>query len=324
MAGHLGMLRSRILTPKGANSSARERGFHVKDEETTTLLETGPGYFRAGFAAATETGDPQQCATRIESLPEQFRGFAYEGAAMGLAVLDALPVGRSDRARGFIAGPAKQYAHNAHVGLGFAIAKVPKMRRRVIAPTDPLLKWRAVDGYGFFRAFFNTEQFVYGHQRETAAPWPGLDHGDYVQRAVDLGIGRAVWFVGGAAVERVCGLIAGFEEDRRPELWSGVGLAATYAGGADGRELADLAIQAGSLRPYLAQGAALAAMTRARGGAVPHHTDVATSVLCGSEARVVARTAEAALAELPPDGPMPAYEVWRQRLVTEFAQLDRR
>jgi len=53
----------------------------------------------------------------------------------------------------------------------------------------------------------------------------------------DQGIGRAMWFVGGTDVELVATMIDKFPDHRRADLYSGAGLAATYAGGAHEQEL---------------------------------------------------------------------------------------
>ena len=324
MAGSVGRLRRRIMTPSADKTSADKRGFFVKDEATKELLANTPTYFRAGFGEAIETGDPVETGHRLNLVERPYRQFAYEGAAMGLAVLDAMSPRRHDRIARFLAGPAERYQHGVHVGLGFALARLPRMRARRIVPSDPFLRWRSVDGYGFYLAFFHTEAYVDGHQPGPAVPWPGLGYEGYAPRAIDQGIGRALWFIAGADVERVTVMIDGFGRERRSDLWSGAGLAAAYAGGATEDELRLLAERAGRFRQYVAQGAALAATTRVRADLVLPYTAMATRVLCGLSPGDAAALTETALASLPADDDLPAFEMWRRSVAAEFMTLGRR
>ena len=79
---------------------------------------------------------------------------------------------------------------------------------------------------------------------------------EYSARAIDQGIGRALWFVGGTDADVVADLIAAYPAHRRGDLYAGAGLAATYAGAADEEELRRLAERAGEHRLRLAQGSA--------------------------------------------------------------------
>lgn len=317
MAGSVGRLRRRLLTPSQDKTAADKRGFHIKDDAARRLLESSPAYFRIGFGEALETGDPITTAARLDQLERPYRGFAYEGAAMGLAILDALSLRKHDRVQRFIAGPATRYAHAAHVGLGFALTKAPRARWRLITPTDPLLRWRALDGYGFARAFFRTDRYVHAHYREPDFPWPA-GQSAYANRVIDQGIGRALWFIGGASIDEVTALIAGFTDSRHPDLWSGAGLAATYAGGANETELRSLLERSGPFHANARQGSALAALTRVRADLVTDDTRTATAVLCGMSPEQAEALAGRALADLPPDGELPAFEIWRQRVATEL------
>ncbi len=57
----------------------------------------------------------------------------------------------------------------------------------------PTMTWLAVDGYGFDRAYFEVERYVTRQERLRAYPWQGRP--DYFARAVDQGVGRALWFI---------------------------------------------------------------------------------------------------------------------------------
>jgi enediyne biosynthesis protein E3 len=321
VAGSLGRLRRRLLTPSADKTAAGKRGFHIKDESTQQLLGTTPMYFRTGFGEALETGDPVETAARLERLERPYRGFAYEGAAMGLAILDVLSLRRHDRIARFIAGPAQRYAHAAHIGLGFALTRAPRGRWRLIESADPLLRWRVLDGYGFAQAFFRTDRYVHAQYQEPDFPWP-KGYPDYANRGIDQGIGRALWFIGGASIPHVTGLIGGFPESRQPDLWSGTGLAATYAGGATEQELQSLRERSGPFRAHLLQGSALAALTRVSTGLVTDGTRMATAALCGMSPEQAESLASRALTGLPPDAELPAFEIWRQRVAAEFGALD--
>lgn len=316
-------LRRRILTPDVSATNLDVRGFKAKDPAARELLETIGRRFLTGYSYAAETPAPGPLSQRLDQIPTRFRGFAYEGAAMALAVLDALP-GRSRHVGRFLAGPGDPHVYMAYVGVGWAMARLPRFRWSTLTAPDPLLRWLVLDGYGFHQAYFATDRYVYGQYREAAFPWPpGGAHRGYADRAIDQGIGRALWFVCGTDAEQVAETIEGFAPDRRADLYSGAGLAATYAGGADEEELRAFWQRAGAHRPQVSQGSVFAASARVRAGLVVPHNEVATRALCGM---TVAEAADLADRRRPsgemPGGP-PAYEVWRQGVADEFVVIGR-
>jgi len=125
--------------------------------------------------------------------------------------------------------------------------------------------------------------------------------------------------VDGADVTRIPRTLAGFPSERRRDLWSGIGLACTYAGGVDEANLKALHESAGSFHPQLAQGAAFAAKARQRAGNLLPHTQLACGTLCGIPAEEAARVTDAALEDLPTSEPEPTYELWRRRVQEVFS-----
>lgn len=287
------------------------RGFHAGSPARERLEGIGRAFLRGYRAALAETR-PAPLAAALDAEPAELRGFGYEGAAMALALLDALTPWRRGRVAALLAGPGGAHAYMVHVGAGWALAR---LRRRLHAPPpgmDPLLGWLALDGYGFHEAYFHPARVV--GRREL----PGRVTG-YARRAYDQGVGRALWFVHGADAERVAACVAGFGAARAGDLWSGVGLACAYAGGAPAESVEALARAAGTHRPALAQGAAFAAGARDMAGNPAPHTDEACRILCGSSAALAAAAAadtRRALAEGPA---LPAYELWRRRLQSRFS-----
>jgi hypothetical protein len=312
-------LRRRILTPNDSETELSVRGFHVKDEQSRELLETVGRVFLRGYAFAAEASYPAQAEDRLEEIPERFRGFAYEGAAMGFAVRDGLPLGRHDLVATFLKGRARDHVYMVYVGVGWAMARLPRFRWPTVDVSDPLLRWLVLDGYGFHQAYFRTEKYVHRQYREPSFPWPAAGPDWYADRVIDTGIGRAMWFIGGTDPGRVADLIDAFPEERRSDLYSGAGLAATYAGGVDEGELRNFRDRCGPHLPMVAQAAAFAATARVESGLLVPHTDLATAVLCGMPA-LDAHAASIAVRPAPPfTGEVPAYEVWRQRVGAVFA-----
>jgi hypothetical protein len=312
-------LRRRILTPNDSETELSVRGFHAKDEKSKELLETVGRTFLRGYAFAAEARHPAQAEERLEDIPQRFRGFAYEGAAMGFAVRDGLPLGRHDLVDTFLKGRARDHVYMVYVGVGWAMARLPRFRWPAVDVSDPLLRWLVLDGYGFHQAYFKTEKYVHHQYREPSFPWPADGPSWYADRAIDTGIGRAMWFIGGTDPDRVADLIDAFPAERRADLYSGAGLAATYAGGVDERELLDFRDRCGPHLPMAAQAAAFAATARIEAGLLVPHTDLATMVLCGMPA-AEAHAASAAARPAPPfTGEVPAYELWRQRVGAAFA-----
>lgn len=317
-------LRRRILTPDVSETTLDVRGFHVKGEAARELLETVGASFLTGYGHAMQAGTVDEAADRVDDeLPVRFRGFAHEGAAMGFAMLDGLPIPGSGNVRRYLDGRGDPHVYMAYVGIGWAMARLPRFRWPAGDGLDPLLCWLALDGYGFHQAFFRTERYVHEQFEEPDFPWPAGDRSGYAARAIDQGIGRAIWFVGGTDVPVVTKLLDSFAPQRRADLYSGAGLAATYAGGVDADELQAFWDHAGEYRPLVAQAGAFAAEARVRAGLVVPHTNVATQVFCGMTPQEAAEVAIRTQPDQPDGGELPAYEVWRQRIANEFVSLGR-
>ncbi|MFD7641934.1 DUF1702 family protein [Kitasatospora sp. NPDC059795] len=314
MSGGWRAVRRRLLTPSHNETKLSTRGFHLKDDAARTNLETVGGSFLDGYAIAVESADQNEAHRLLERIPVRYRGFAYEGAGMGLAMLDGLPLPGSGRVAEFLAGHGAPHDYMVHVGVGWAMARLPRFRWAAIAPADPLLRWLALDGYGFHQAYFRTARYVHEHHRETAFPWPGDETRRYAGHAIDQGIGRALWFIGGTDPAVVADLLDGYQPDRHADLWAGVGLAACYAAGATEAELRLLLERAGEHRPQLAQGAAFAATARVESGLLTEHAEAAAAVLCGLTPQQAVTVCTQARPRPVVDGAVPAYEVWRQAI----------
>lgn len=307
-------IRRRLFGLSPDEVSFARRGFRGGSPPVRDHIETIGRAFLAGYHAVLEEDRPADLERRLGEVDHAFQGFAYEGAAMSMTLLDTLFPWRR-RWRGFLEGAAADYVYMAYVGAGWAMARLPFAGRSILGRLDPLLAWLAFDGYGFHQGFFHWPRSIEGRQEV-----PKRVQG-YARRAFDQGLGRSLWFVEGAGVRRIAATVATFPETRRADLWSGVGLASTYAGGVAREDLETLLSASGTYRAELAQGAAFGAEARHRGGNPVPHVDLACQVYLGLSGAEAAAVTAAAREDLPADGEVPAYEVWRRRLQAHPAVL---
>jgi|HubBroStandDraft_3_1064219.scaffolds.fasta_scaffold02763_3 hypothetical protein len=316
----MGKLRRTVLGISAAETSFERRRFRCDRAEVRERLEEIGRTFVYGYHAALETGRLGPLARRLDDSSPLLRGFVYEGAAMALTLLDALTPWGGRRLGAFLAGPAAPHTYLAHVGAGWALARLPLSPARLRARLDPLAGWLTLDGYGFHQGFFHAPRAIGAQQV------PRRLRG-YERRAFDQGLGRSLWFVEGASPARIAAAIAAFPPARRPDLWSGVGLACAYAGGLGEGEIEQLREAAGPAALDAGQGAAFAAEARVLAGNVAPHTELACAVLCGCSAAAASTLTREAyrdlerqeLNDLDDAAQNTPYERWRQHVRRRLA-----
>lgn len=313
------LLRRSLLTTVAPATDPARRGFHVKCPATGELLEKISDALLTGYTHAMESAAPATVERPLRIIPANLRGFAYEGAAMGFAVRDGMSLGRGGRFARFLAGPGTDHSYAAYAGLGRALARLPKFLWPRADTVDASARWPVLDGYGFHQACLDPDRYIHEQVQESRVPWSAGDATPFGKRAIDHGIGRAIWFVCGADVRLALALINRFSPSRRPDLYSGAGFAATYAGGADAMELEMFWARAGVHRRQVAQGSAFAADARVRAGLTVQHTCVASRVFCDMTPFEVARLTDGARPAGVTQGDLSAYEAWRQRVADELA-----
>lgn len=290
-----------------------KRGFCGCCDSTRLKLERVGETFLLGYHAALADKGPLALAADLEGIGLEYRGFAYEGASMALAILDQLAPWKRERVQSLAAGPGLPHIYMVHVGVGWAIARLQFRIERHLAQLDPLLRWLALDGFGFHEGYFRWR--LYQDGRSLPRKLRG-----YQLRAFDQGLGRSLWFVGGADSEQISRLLAAFPASRLPDLWSGIGLACTYAGGAEPAQVCSLREASGKHFHHLAQGVVFAAKARERSGNIAPHTELACRNLCSLSVQDAARIADATLpgASEASTPECPAYEIWRHRIRMHF------
>ncbi|MEV0899199.1 DUF1702 family protein [Actinoplanes sp. NPDC049802] len=317
MSTLIGSVRRLVLSPSLTEVSFAGRGFPVTPTDATRALERIPQAVICGFEWGIDIRRLTDLTLRLNLVDAELRGFAYEGATMALTVRDAMTGGRGTRARALLTGPGRPHTFLTYIGIGFAMARLPRPLWRTVLPDltgtpyYPVMSWLAVDGYGFDRAYFDTETVVTRQRRPDPYPWQG--RADYFPRAVDQGIGRALWFIHGGVPDAVGAAVRRFATERHADLWSGVGLAATFAGGCDETGLKALREDAGEHRPHLAQGAVFAAKARDFSGFVAEHTAIALQALAGLSVPVAAALADDVSLSAAASGE-PDYESWRRQV----------
>jgi enediyne biosynthesis protein E3 len=290
------------------------RRFRVPRESVRRRLERVGESFLHGYHAALAGGTMDTLVARLADVELEFRGFAYEGAAMAIDLQDQVSPWRKPRLPAFLDGPGGPHTYMVHVGIGWSMARLPLRLEHRLSRLDPVLRWLALDGYGFHEGYFHWPQYADGTLPKRL--------NDYGLRAFDQGLGRSLWFVGGADPDWITKTVVGFPESRRADLWSGVGLACAYAGGAGECEIKRLRGPASIFYPHLAQGAVFAAGARNRAGNPAEHTELACQLLCDLSAQEAAAVSDETRL-LAREDSEPAYEVWRRLVRMHFVGQDR-
>jgi hypothetical protein len=305
----------RIFDIDDRDTLVATRGFHRGREVMVDRLERVGASFVAGYRAALYSGPEGADVAILDAAAPELRGFVAEGAAMGSAVADFASIG-GQRLGHWLSRTDARFSYLTHVGVGWAMARLPFSRDRLFRRLDPVHAWLAIDGLGFHDTYFTAPRVLAGWQRERQG---------YGRRAWHQGVGRALWFVSCGEVARAAGLIERhFAPALHGDLWAGLGLAIAYAGGPGPEELAEARVLAGPLAGDLGQGAVFGAAAHVRHGFVPDHADLAVRMLAGLSAAGAAALADTARARVTADveGPergvstrgVPAYEAWRMAI----------
>lgn len=250
---------------------------------------------------------------RLDAVTPELRGIAYEGAGMGLAFLDSFAPTRN-RLAAFVHGYGTPYRSLIYIGAGLVLPRVPRSTTAYLRKIDPFYRWYVMDGYGFYEGFFEWEKTIQKRQPLTGLP-------GYAARAYDQGLGRSLWFSTGANTDRIIETLEGFPEQRRSDLWSGLGLACAYAAGVMDRGAIETLVRAaGNHAPDLATGAAVATTFRSQTGQPAPHTDLACDVIWGASSDEVAGYAATAdLHRSTPHGPH-SYGEWRDAIRSSWTR----
>ncbi|MEV6693461.1 DUF1702 family protein [Micromonospora sp. NPDC051196] len=322
MSTVMGSLRRLALAPALSEVGFARRGFPGPPSPATARLEAIPRAVICGFEWGIDCRGLDEVQQRVELVDEGMRGFAYEGVTMAFTVLDAMGTGRRRRTRELLLGPGAPHLFLAYIGIGFAMARLPRpLWRKVVpelepGPFHPTMTWLAVDGYGFDLAYFDVRKWV--DEQRVPAPYDWQGHRDYFGRAVDQGIGRALWFIHGARVLDVDAAVRRFAPERRADLFSGVGLAATFAGGCGDADLATLRRMAGEYASELALGSVFALRARVHAGFVPEHSAAAAATLTGLSVSAAVALADDTAPGPDAGGSVPPYERWRANIRRHF------
>jgi enediyne biosynthesis protein E3 len=305
----------RALSIPSAEAGFARRGFHLGgDASARVRLERIGEVFLAGYHAGLGS-DAAGTAALLERVPLEERGFAFEGAAMGLALTALLLPWRWRHFQDFRHGAGERHCYMVHVGAGWALAALHLPPRMLLGRLDPLIAPLALDGVGFYRGYFAPRRHLVQHRR------PKRLRGVFAH-AFDQGLGRALWFAAGADVAAVAERVNGFPRARQSDVWSGVGLACAYAGGSSAADLRTLRASAGPAWPAVGQGACFAAGARQRAGNPAPHTDAACQALCGRSAAAAAALTEDARSDLPRASA--AYATWRVRIQDRLREEETR
>src|SRR5579864_6211980 len=192
----------KILRPLFGVSEQEATSFSDGDRQAAERLETVIRLVTKGCHLTLQNSRFEVIVPPLNSVEAELRGYAYEGAGIGLAALDCL-LPWKNRTRDFLDGPGSSYIYAVPLGAGMALARLRRKPERFLTRLDPVLGWLIIDGYGFHEGFFARRRYV--EKKEVPTHLSA-----YACRVFDQGLGRSIWFTSSTNVERVATTIASF------------------------------------------------------------------------------------------------------------------
>ncbi len=303
-------IRKYLLGVSSENVNLDVRNFNYRDEQIRKHLETIGLTFLKGYHAYLENLSIENFPEQIKDVPKVYKGFAYEGLAMSMAIMDFMMPWRSSQLCPFMEEEGNDHIYMLHVGAGWGMARVFGKPEQLIQKYHPLYRWLAIDGYGFHQAYFYTEKYVNKRQKPKKISQEALP-------VFYQGLGRCLWFIEGAQPKRILERIQTFPAEWHADLWSGIGLAATYACGVDKETIRLLRKLSGRYLINLGSGAAFAAKARSRAKNVTDETVFACKIITGKRVEELGEITEEAKPKLKNlTGNVTSYLNWKSAIGT--------
>lgn len=278
------------------------RKFYTEDEYFKKHIENIGKKFIIGYNTALIEKDLKKISKSLNDVEKSFSGFSFEGAAMALVICDFFNPWKNNFNE--FLKLEKNHEYMMYVGAGWAVARLP-FKRLIISKLNKkeTLHKLVFDGIGFHQGYFNWQKFIlnkdvpkYLNKNELKSYYQGL--------------GRSFWFVFGGNAKKIEECIETFEESVKGDLWSGIGLASTYAGGRQD-SIKELKKLSNIYFPDLAQGCTFAAKARKKAENITVHNKYSCEMYCGMTIEEASKITDDCLDS--------DYEVWRQKIRKIFS-----
>ena len=190
-------------------------------------IETVVSTFQKGLSLSEQEFGLDELISKLNQFEPRYRSVAFEGASMGVAIQNSLGTWNK------YAKAAEKHATQVHIGLGWAIAEGQMNLASTLSEIEPDFQVKVLDGYGYWHVLFRRRLTI---RTQTI---PKNITSEY-QSGFDQGIGRTIWYITKGEVAKVVNIINHFSEDRRANLWQGIGVASTYVGGCSDELIGEL------------------------------------------------------------------------------------
>jgi hypothetical protein len=228
---------------------------------------------------ATGCDDLEALIKHIENTGSEFRSVAYEGAAMSLALKD---FSRKEPLRipnneltlwNSLLKISRHHEGQVYTGLGWAVAQAKPDDLSFMNTINNKMEFRVWDGCGYYDGIFRQRQTIKNQTRQ-----------EYISennfKPYDEGVGRSMWYNGKGDPTKVAEMIQTFSVSRQDDLWRGIGIACSYAGGCDENILKNLFSLAESNAVHLSLGAAMVAKFRSQSNTITKYIERACKIWC--------------------------------------------
>ncbi|MEH1972053.1 MAG: DUF1702 family protein [Nostoc sp.] len=257
-----------------------------------------------GYHAAIADEEPEAIVAKLNAIDSELLGFALEGVGIGLAELDALKPQKQNRVQAFLEGTTAAYQTMVYLGVGLGLVRCKLPIEPYLNQQHPVGCWPVVDGYGFNHGIYYWQDYIDGQ----AIP---MQLSGYLGRVFDQGLGRSIWLVDCADVNRIATTIGAFPATRQTDLWGGIGYVCASVGGAERSTIEALGKVAGDRVSELAKGATCAAKFRKLLGNQAGYTGLVSEILCSMAAEAGIEIKDTPLKSLPNNSAEPDQQIWQ-------------
>ena len=119
-------LKKHALSVDNSEVDLCARGFHHSSNAKRIHLETVGRSFLKGYHLFLTDHGIETSFKQLANEPSNYRGFCIEGAAMAVWLLDSLSVFNRSRWGRFYAQAYTTQPYIIHVGVGWALARLPR------------------------------------------------------------------------------------------------------------------------------------------------------------------------------------------------------